>query len=95
MGLKWKHSLDRIEEEANGDPDLIGGEEDHVEGLQFLAERDMRSLHRVSPVMDTAEWAALIGPDSRYWALIGGHLTIFSHKVYAITTRFMTFNVLL
>ena len=55
----------------------------------------MRSLHRVSPVMDTAEWAALIGPDSRYWALIGGHLTIFSHKVYAITTRFMTFNVLL
>ena len=35
-------------EEGEADPDMIGGEEDHVEGLQFLAERDMRSLHRVS-----------------------------------------------
>ena len=48
--LKGKQSSDRIEEEAQADPDLIGGEEDHDEGLQFLAERDMRSLHRVSPV---------------------------------------------
>ena len=27
-------------------------EEDHVEGLKFLAERDMRSLHKVSVLFE-------------------------------------------
>ena len=40
-------SPDRVGGDEDGEPDLVGGEEDHVEGLQFLAERDMRSLHRV------------------------------------------------
>ena len=39
------HNVDHVADRDDDDGDDDGS---HVEGLQFLAERDMKSLHRVS-----------------------------------------------